>query len=86
MSGSALPGGGRPTGSYPETLVLYLKRTSATVSAGLTPRVRFRYSRLKEAALFAADAMGFQSPLVWKLLKSGVFVVRSSNRSSSIQP
>jgi hypothetical protein len=26
-----------------------------------TSAVRFRYSRLKEAALFAADAMGFQS-------------------------
>jgi hypothetical protein len=32
-------------------------------------RVRFRYSRLKEAALFAADAMGFQSTLAWKLLE-----------------
>jgi hypothetical protein len=28
-----------------------------------TSAVRFRYSRLKEAALFAADAMGFQSTL-----------------------
>jgi hypothetical protein len=44
--------------------------------------VRFRYSRLKEAALFAADAMGFQSTLVWKLLKSRVFAARSSNRNS----
>jgi hypothetical protein len=30
---------------------------------------RFGYSDLKEAALIAADAMGFQSTLVWKLLK-----------------
>jgi hypothetical protein len=36
---------------------------------------------LKEAALFAADAMGFQSTLVWKLLKSRVFAARSSNRN-----
>jgi hypothetical protein len=53
----------------PITLELYRKRTCATGSVGLGLRVRFRYSRLKEAALFAADAMGFQSTLVWKLLK-----------------
>jgi hypothetical protein len=29
-----------------------------------TAGVRFRYSRLKEAVLFAVDAMGFQSTLV----------------------
>ena len=48
-----------------------------------TAGVRFRYSRLKEAALFAADAMGFQSTLVWKLLKRRIFAGRVSNRSSS---
>jgi len=50
----------------------------------LTLGVRFRYSRLKEAALFAADAMGFQSTLVWKLLKWRVLAERPSSRSSSI--
>ena len=47
---------------------------------------RFRYSDLKEAALFAADAMGFQSTLVRKLLKSSVFAARSSNRNSLNEP
>jgi hypothetical protein len=51
------------------TLELYRKRTGATVSVGSDLSVRLRYSRLKEAALFAAGAMGFQSMLVWKLLK-----------------
>jgi hypothetical protein len=54
-----------------------------TVSVGLTSGVRFRYSRLKEAALFAAGAMGFQSMLVWKLLKKKVVAGRSSNQNSS---
>ena len=43
------------------TLELYRKRTGATDSVSLDLRVRFRYSRLKAAALFAAGAMGFQS-------------------------
>jgi hypothetical protein len=42
------------------TLELYRKRAGATVSVSWTSGVRFRYSRLKEAALFAVDAMGFQ--------------------------
>jgi hypothetical protein len=69
--------------NYPETLELYRKRTGATVSVGLDLRVRFRYSRLKEAALFAAGAMGFQSISVWKLLKREILAGRPSNRSSS---
>ena len=63
-----------------ETLELYRKRTGATVSVVLDLRVRFRYSRLKEAALFAAGAMGFQSISVWKLLKRRVLAGRPSNR------
>jgi len=64
------------------TLELCRERTGATVSVGLTLGVRFRYSRLKEATLFAAGAMGFQSILVWKLLKRTVSAGRSSNRNS----
>jgi hypothetical protein len=60
------------------TLELYRKRTGATVSVAWTSAVRFRYSRLKEAALFAADAMGFQSTLAWKLLKGRVLAERPS--------
>jgi hypothetical protein len=41
---------------------------------------RFRYSDLKEAALFAADAMGFQSTLVWKLLERRAVAWRCSNQ------
>jgi hypothetical protein len=53
------------------------------VPVGLDFRVRFRYSRLKEAALFAAGAMGFQSISVWKLLISKMLAGRPSNRDSS---
>jgi hypothetical protein len=39
---------------------------------------RFRYSDLKEAALFAADAMGFQSEVVGK--KSSCVVTPNRSR------
>ncbi len=68
------------------TNVRAVSEANRRASFGLarTSGVRFRYSRLKEAALFAADAMGFQSISVWKLLKRRVLAGRPSNRSSSI--
>src|SRR6266481_3173315 len=56
--------GGRPLGSYPETLALYRKRASGEECQSWQGSLaRFRYSRLKEAAGVCGGRgpMGFES-------------------------
>jgi hypothetical protein len=69
---------------WSDTLDLYRKRTDATVSVGFDFRSSLSIQTFEGSRLFAADAMGFQSTLVWKLLKGRVLAGRPSNLSSSI--